>query len=128
MKSEAKMSQTAIAEALGVDQKTVSNDLRELRAGGEEVPTSSVGQDGVERSDGSESRGVSRRKGTVDRATSVFDKLDKLFGELTELRVEDDWDESVAAIAARHRADVARMSAQLNQLQAEFNEAPDFEG
>jgi hypothetical protein len=58
----------------------------------------------------------------------VFDKLDKSFGDLTELQAEDDWDESVAAVASRHRADVARMLAQLNQLQAEFNEAPEFEG
>jgi DNA-binding MarR family transcriptional regulator len=127
LKKEAKMSQTAIAEALGVDQKTVSNDLKELREAGAEVGSSSVGVDGVERSEG-EGRGASRRKSTVDRVTSVFDKLDKSFGDLTELQAEDDWDESVAAVASRHRADVARMLAQLNQLQAEFNEAPEFEG
>lgn len=125
MKSEAKMSQTAIAAALGVDQKTVSNDLKELRGDdGDAASDTSVGLDGVERSSGDRS---GRRKPFVERVSAVFEKMDKAFGDLTELAVEEEWETELGAIANRHRPDVARFIGQLQGLRETFNGAPDFD-
>lgn len=125
LKTEAKMSQTAIADALGVDQKTVSNDLRELRDSGEEVSETSVGQDGKEYSATAER--ASRRRPLVERVSAVFDRLDKAFGDLTELEAEDEWEDELGAIANRHRSDVVRGLSHLRALQDSFNSAPEFE-
>lgn len=130
MKTEAKMSQSAIAEALGVDQKTVSNDLRELRAeaaeSGEEAPESeSVGQDGKSYT---RNTGNGRKpKEFIERVTSAVDKLDKAVGDLTDLTVEDEWREEVSRVAGRHRSDLARWVATFQGLLQQFEEAPDFE-
>ena len=125
MKAEAKMSQGAIAAALGVDQKTVSNDLKELRGTGDGASESSVGVDGVERASGDRS---GRRKPFIERVSAVFDKMDKAFGDLTELAAEEDWETELGAIANRHRPDVSRFIGQLQGLKETFNSAPEFEG
>lgn len=126
MKVEAKMSQGAIAAALGVDQKTVSNDLRELRgAEADSASEVSVGVDGVERAAGDRS---ARRKPYIERVSAVFDKLDKAFGDLTEIAAEEEWEQELGAIANRHRPDVSRFIGQLQGLKDTFNSAPDFEG
>lgn len=125
MKTEAKMSQGAIATALGVDQKTVSNDLRELRQAGQDVPDTSVATDGRELPASRDNS--NRRKPLVEKVSSVFDKLDKAFGDLTELAAEDEWDDELGKIANRHRSDVQRMLTQLNALKTAFASAPEFD-
>jgi len=130
MKSEAKMSQQAIADALGVDQKTVSNDLRELRgaaaeAGEEEGDTETVSLDGSVRT--TPRTNNRKQKAFIDRVTGVVDKLDKAVGDLTDLTVEDEWTEEVSRIAGRHRADLARWVATFQGLLSQFDQAPEWE-
>jgi DNA-binding transcriptional regulator YhcF (GntR family) len=104
-----KMSTRAIASALGVDQKTVSNDLAELRA------------EGVEQSAEKAERTVDPEKVAakfVERVTRVFEKLDGFVGDLTDLSNDDLWEQEAGQIAQRHRADMARLLDSLNRVQS----------
>lgn len=122
-----KMSTRAIASALGVDQKTVSNDLAELREEGViEVPATRVGTDGVEQPAQRE-RNVDPEKQAaryVERVTRVFEKLDGFVGDLTELTADELWEQEAGQIAQRHRADMARL---LDSLQAVAGRFPGAE-
>jgi DNA-binding Lrp family transcriptional regulator len=117
-----KMSTRAIASALGVDQKTVSNDLAELRAEGViSVPSTRVGVDGVEQSAEKAERTVDPEKVAakfVERVTRVFEKLDGFVGDLTDLSNDDLWEQEAGQIAQRHRADMARLLDSLNRVQS----------
>jgi DNA-binding Lrp family transcriptional regulator len=117
-----KMSTRAIASALGVDQKTVSNDLAELRAEGViSVPSTRVGVDGVEQSAEKAERTVDPEKVAakfVERVTRVFEKLDGFVGDLTDLSNDDLWEQEAGQIAQRHRADMARLLDSLNRGQS----------
>lgn len=124
LKNEAKMSQTAIAEALGVDQKTISNDLRELREAGEEVSESSTGQDGKVYS--SQREGTPRPKSFDKMAENAFEKLDKAIGDLTELVGTEEFEANLSRVAAKFRPDAGRAATFLNRLLDAFNSAPEW--
>lgn len=118
LKVGAKMSQSAIAATLGMDQKTVSNDLKEIKAAaaesGEEAPASeSVGQDGRERTITSNNRAA---KPFADRVSAKFTKLLTAWGDIVELRVEEEWGEEVKSISSRHRGDLLRLAAEIDVM------------
>lgn len=110
MTYEGKMSTRAIAGALGMDQKTISNDRQALDGAlhvdserGEAV----VGVDGVERS--AATRESTRKpKPVEDRFSAVVEKLEKYVGDLTELTADPDFTEAAGEIAKRHLADLQR--------------------
>lgn len=126
LKTEAKMSQTAIADALGVDQKTVSTDLRELREQGNEAGSQrSVGQDNKEY--GGTREGVVRTKSFEKKADEAFGRLDKAIGDLTELTAENEYEEELGRIASKYRSDVGRAMAFLGALRDAFDTAPGWD-
>lgn len=130
MKNGAKMSQTAIAATLRMDQKTISNDLRELReahaAGvGEEVTTETSGLD--EKFYQHPRSSSSRHKKFVDRVTDAVNGVYKALGQLSELRAEDEWNAEAPRIAGRHRQDFARLVQELEALAATLDDTEDSE-
>lgn len=110
------MSSRAIADTLGVDQKTVVNDRKGLHVDSERVDGDAkvVGQDGVEQP---------ARKPTPPRAVSLADKFTTLFvpvdsnlGDLLALTTDERWEDEAAEVAKRHRADITRVVNTLTQI------------
>jgi DNA-binding Lrp family transcriptional regulator len=121
LKNEGRVSQTVIAEILGVDQKTVSNDLRDAEEAGTEVTRESVGSDG---------RTYTRSNGRTGMTKPYADRLDDMvkmaynaLEKLQELRVEDEWD----TVARAYRGDFQRLSAEFGALRDTLTESDDFE-
>ncbi len=126
MQADAQMSQRAIAEALGVDQKTVSNDLREVRtaaeASGQTVPdhSVSVGLDGTTRETTPQRRG----KPFIEKVTTGVGRLERALDDLAELRADERWDDRVQEIANRHRDDLYRVGELVLNLLDSLPEEP----
>jgi hypothetical protein len=103
------MSTRAIAPVLGVDQKTVSNDLRQVkRELGVTTPhaSRSARTGRPTRREADRRRAVPRQrqaKPIEDRFNAAIEKADAAVGDLTGLSVEDGWDEAVGAVAKSHR-------------------------
>lgn len=109
MAEEAHMSTRAIAPVFGVDQKTVSNDLRQVRKElGVESPAKVVGKDGKTYEDAPPAK-PRKQKPVEERFAAVIEKADKFVGDLTALSVEDGFAEAAGAIAKLHRKDIARL-------------------
>lgn len=121
IKTEGRVSQSVVAEIVGLDQKTVSNDLRDAESQGVEVDRTSVGADG---------KTYTRSRGASGREKSFGDKLDAFvkmayngLEKLQELRVEDEWDTSARA----WRQDFARLSSEFAALRDTLEETEEFE-
>jgi DNA-binding Lrp family transcriptional regulator len=122
IKNEGRVSQSVIAEIVGMDQKTVSNDLRDAEEAGTEIDRESVGTDG---------KTYTRSRGAVGREKSYGDKLDSYvkmvfngLEKLQELRVEDEWDVE----ARNYRADFARLVNEFAALRDTLDDSPEFNG
>jgi hypothetical protein len=122
MTYEGKMSTRAIAGALGMDQKTISNDRQALDGAlkvdaerGEGV----VGVDGVERS-GATRETTRKPKPVEDRFSAVVEKLDKYVGDLVELTNDEGFEEAVGEIAKRHLADLQRFITEVESVKAQL--------
>lgn len=117
MVETAHMSSRAIAPVLGVDQKTVSNDLRRARKElGVETPTKTQGRDGKSYEKPAAPR-QRRQKPIEDRFEAAIEKADAAVGDLTSLSVEDGFHDAAGAIAKSHRAAVARLIDSLKGVQ-----------
>jgi len=116
MAEAAHMSTRAIAPVFGVDQKTVSNDLRQVRRelGSDAAPTPTRGKDGKEYTSSSPGR---KPKPIEDRFTQVIEKADKWVGDLVALSTEDGFTGLAGEVAKRHRADLARLIDALKGVQ-----------
>jgi len=116
MSETAHMTTRAIAPVFGVDQKTVSNDLRQVRRElGVEAPSRVTGRDGS-----SHPATVTRTRKprpVEERFQTVIDKADELVQDLVALSVEDGFAEAAGAIAKAHRKDIARMIDSLRGVQ-----------
>lgn len=107
------MSSRAIASALGVDQKTVVNDRKDLglvkvdseRADGE--PAKVVGMDGRETMP---RPAAPRLVALADRFTTLVTQADTHLGDLLALTTDERWEDEASQVASRHRADLARMA------------------
>jgi hypothetical protein len=119
MTEDAKMSSRAIASALGVDQKTVVNDRKELGGNATEEDSSDgtvkvppaervTGVDGVSRPAQGSSK--PREVDLADRFTQQLVPADQALGELLALTTDERWEEFSSQVATRHRADLARMA------------------
>lgn len=121
MKTEAKMSQHAIADALGWDQKTISNDLRALREEQGTGPDGAPGEGQVVGQDGKVYKETHTRaraaKPIEDRFAGVITKLDQFVGDLTAISAEEDFAEVAGSVAKTHRADIARLIDSLKGVQ-----------
>ena len=113
----AHMSTRAIAPVLGVDQKTVSNDLRQVRRELGVTTTPVVGQDGKEYSEAVSVPRQRKPKPIEDRFGAAIEKADAAVGDLVALSVEDGWDDAVGAVAKTHRKDIARLIDSLKGVQ-----------
>jgi hypothetical protein len=116
----AHMSTRAIAPVLGVDQKTVSNDLRQVkRELGVTTPTPVVGQDGKTYTETSTPTVPRQRrpKPILDRFEAAIEKADSAVGDLTALSVEDGWDDAVGDVRKAHKAALARLIDSLKGVQ-----------
>lgn len=115
----AHMSTRAIAPVLGVDQKTVSNDLRQVRKELNVAPAPVVGQDGKTYAAAPEvpTPRPRRAKPIEDRFTAAIEAADKFVGDLVTLSVEEGWEQVVGAVAKTHRADIARLLDSLKGVQ-----------
>jgi hypothetical protein len=125
MTYEAKMPTRAIGDALGVDQKTVVNDRKELAeahdaADGEREGATVVGEGGVEVPIAKARREETPEKRAAkfaDRVTRVFEKLDKAAGDLTEAMTDELFEEVAGELAKRHRGDAVRLASVIAQFQ-----------
>jgi hypothetical protein len=109
------LSAVAIGKALGVDNKTVGNDLRALREAGElpEQPSKTTGEDGKEY----DSTGGGRPKDTlVKRVDKAATKLDDAVGAVTDLLSDPDWDEKLPEFRTMLRESLGRQVTQINWL------------
>jgi len=116
----AHMSTRAIAPVLGVDQKTVSNDLRQVRRelGDSSTASATVGKDGkVYDAEATSAPRTRRQKPIQDRFAAAMERADAAVGDLTALSVEDGWDDVVGAVAKSHRAGLARLIDSLKGVQ-----------
>lgn len=116
MAEQAHMTTRAIAPVFGVDQKTVSNDLRQVRRElGVEAPNKTTGKDG-KKYDSTHTR-TRKPRPVEERFAATVDKADVLVSDLVSLSVEDGFAEAAGAIAKSHRADIARMIDSLRGVQ-----------
>ena len=116
----AHMPSRVIAPILGVDQKTVVNDLRQVkRELGVTTTTPVVGQDGKVYTETSVPAVPRQRraKPIEDRFAAAIEKADAAVGDLTALSVEDGWDDAVGAVRKTHKAAVARLIDSLKGVQ-----------
>jgi hypothetical protein len=113
MAETAHMSTRAIAPVFGVDQKTVSNDLRQVRRelGTDAAPTVQ-GRDGQVQSAAPRQR---RPRPIEERFANAIQRADAAVGDLTAISVEDGFGE--ASLAKGHRADIARLLDALKGVQ-----------
>lgn len=114
--AQKELSTRAVAAIIGVDQKTVSNDLRQIRRErGEDAPST------VKTRAGKTQKTATARKPRVkpieDRFAAAIEKLDGPIGDLVSLSVEDGFDDVAGAIAKTHRRDVARLIDSLRGVQ-----------
>jgi DNA-binding transcriptional regulator YhcF (GntR family) len=113
--AQKELSTRAVGAILGVDQKTVSNDLRQMQRDGYTLP------DKVQTRKGTTAKKAAPRKAKVkpiaDRFTAAIEKLDGPVGDLVALTVEDGFEAAAGEVAKRHRADVARMIDSLRGVQ-----------
>lgn len=125
MTEDAKMSSRAIASALGVDQKTVVNDRKELGAGATEEDSSDgtvkvppaervTGVDGVSRP--AQGSSAPRQVDLADRFTQLVVPADSALQDLLALTTDERWEEFAASVGTRHRADLARMARTLAEV------------
>lgn len=124
MREEAHMSQRAIAPVFGIDQKTVSNDVRQMkRELGIEAPTKVVGKDGKVYDDGDKPTKV---KPIEQRFTVAVTKCETQVNALFDLSTEDGFAEAAGTIAKANRADLAKLIDSLKAVQERLqNDAPD---
>ena len=116
----AHMSTRAIAPVLGVDQKTVSNDLRQVkRELGVTVPTPVVGTDGKTYTEPSTPAVPRQRraKPIEDRFNTAIEKADAAVGDMVALSIEEGWDDAVGAVRKTHKAALARLIDSLKGVQ-----------
>lgn len=118
----AHMSSRAIAPVLGVDQKTVVNDLRQVkRELNVDTASATVGTDGkVYSAEATSAPRTRKPKPIEDRFNVAIEKADAAVGDLTSLSVEEGWDDVVGAVAKSHRASVARLIDSLRGVQERF--------
>lgn len=110
------LSQTGVSAALGVDQKTVSNDVKVLREMGE-LPTEGTAQaeDGTERPTGVGDRAPR----TVDLPKvldAALTKLDDAVGRVTELTANEQWEDKLPEFRTMYREALGRQIHQLTWL------------
>lgn len=113
------MSSRAIASALGVDQKTIVNDRKDLglvkveseRADGK--PDKVVGLDGRETTP---RPAAPRVVVLADKFTTLVTQADNQLGELLVLTTDERWEDEAAQVAKRHRPDLARMAKTLTSI------------
>lgn len=126
MKTRAKMSQPSIAAVLGVDPKTVSNDLKALREEGQDVSGETVGSDGVSYSGGPRGRKPRKPKEFLERVEDAIDDVWKSLGNLQDLRAEDEWNEEAGRISARYRGQLHKLSEEFGALRDALQETEEF--
>lgn len=116
MVEQSHMSTRAIAPVFGVDQKTVSNDVRQIRRElGVEAPTKVRGKDDKEYA-ATQTR-QRKPKPVTDRFAETADKVDKAIGDLVSFSTEEGFSEVAGEIAKAHRADLARWLDSLKGIQ-----------
>lgn len=123
MSDMAHMSTRAIAPVIGVDQKTVSNDLRYVRAElGIEAPAKVAGKDGkvYEGTDAPKPRKV---KPLADRFVSALTKAETGVYALIDLADEEGWDEAAPVIGKPGLADVKKMIDLLRSIEKQLEDA-----
>jgi len=113
----AHMSTRAIAPVLGVDQKTVSNDLRQVKRELGVTAAPVVGTDGKNYTEAATVPRPRKPKPIQDRFLAAIEKADQAVGDLVALSVEDGWDDAVGAVAKSHRKDIARLLDSLKGVQ-----------
>lgn len=124
MKTEAKMSQHAIADALGWDQKTISNDLKALREVQGTGPGGSAGDGQVVGQDGkvyAETHTRARKALPIEeRFAQAVVRADKHVSDLIEISTEAGFADVAGSIAKTHRANMARMIDGLRGVQERY--------
>lgn len=116
MAETAHMTTRAIAPVFGVDQKTVSNDLRQVRRElGVNAPGKATGKDGKVY-DKTHAR-PRKQKPVEERFASAIEKADAVVGDLVAMSVEDGFAEAAGAVAKTHRAGIARLIDSLKGVQ-----------
>lgn len=105
--AQKELSTRAVAAIIGVDQKTVSNDLRQVRREkGEDAPTAVKNRKGQTQKT---PKRTPKAKPVAERFTAIIEKLDGPVGDLVSLTVEDGFEAEAGAVAKAHRRDVARL-------------------
>lgn len=118
---QVKMSTRAIAPVLGVDQKTVSNDLRQVRRElGVETPTKVRGTDGKEYESAQEPTARKPRKPSKpldERWANVASQVFELLDQLRLFQAEEDYEALAGQIAKAHRQDFPKWLDTIKALQ-----------
>lgn len=129
MSEAAHMSTRAIAPVFGVDQKTVSNDLRQVRRElGTDAPSKVAGTDGkVYDGEAVAAPKARKQKPVEDRFLSLLTKAETMVYDLTDLSTEDGFDQAAGQIARTALADLAKMVDNLRGIQDRLQNGLDMD-
>lgn len=120
MATEAKMTTRAIAPVIGYDQKTVSNDLRQVKRelGIESAPSKVKGLDGKEYEVTPASPRKPRKKAPVlDRFSETAQQVYELLDNLAKMTQEEEFEAMGGQVAKAHRSDFAKWIDTIKGLQ-----------